>query len=103
MRRCRVEQDCLVEVQSKHVALPDTNIGIRPHPRGDLLAGDRGDNECVRSGWLNNLDLASEGRDAFRFPVRTFEVADSFRTNAEDDLRAIAECFNVRARFAGLL
>src|SRR5260221_5259726 len=37
IRRGRVEQDCLVEVQSKHLALPDTNVGIRPHPRGNPL------------------------------------------------------------------
>jgi hypothetical protein len=100
-RRGRVEQDCLVEVQSKHMALPDTEIGIRPHPRGNLLAGDRGDNESVRSGWLNNLDLAREGRDALGVLVRTFEIADSFRTNAEDDPCALAEGSHVRARWNG--
>src|ERR1700724_4489637 len=101
MRRGRVEQDRLVEVQSKHLALPNTNVGIRPHPRGDLLAGDRGNNECVRSGWLDNLDLAREGRDALRFPVCPFEIADSSRANAQDDPSALTERFPVPARGNG--
>src|ERR1700680_1775469 len=78
MRRGRVEQHRLVEVERKHLALSDADVGIRPHPRGDLLAGNRGNDECVRSGRLNNLDLAGEGRDALGFPVRAFEVADGF-------------------------
>ena len=40
MRRGRVEQDRLIEVQGKHMALSDANVGIRPHPRGDHFASD---------------------------------------------------------------
>src|SRR5579872_1329407 len=89
LRRRWIEQHCFVEVEGEGNVLAGAYVGIGAHPGGHFLAGDLCDDESIRAGRLDNIDMRIERRHALGMAIGAFRIADRLGPDAENDRTAI--------------
>ena len=99
MRRvvCGSKNTALSRLKANGVVLADPHVGVGAHARRHLLAAELGDDEGVRAGRLDDLDLGVEHRDGLRVAVDALAVGHRLRADAEDHLAALARACSASA------